>query len=150
MRLPVQVECIIFRRVNDVVEFLLLKRIESRGGFWQPVTGGLEENETVKDAVFRELCEETSLAKKDIIKVFDEVYSFSFESEKIAEMTGNKNNIIKEQVYGLEVKTDSKIVIDPKEHNEYKWVSYDEAMKMLKWQNNKDAFVKLKRILNLN
>ena len=45
MRLPIQVvEAIIFRRKSDTVEYLLLKRLPDRNGFWhwQPVTGGLK------------------------------------------------------------------------------------------------------------
>src|SRR5271157_3187332 len=36
-RLPTQVEAIIFRRKRDAVEYLLLKRLPDRNGFWQPV-----------------------------------------------------------------------------------------------------------------
>ncbi len=38
---------------------LLLRRIEARGGFWQPVTGRLEPGESTEAAARRELFEET-------------------------------------------------------------------------------------------
>jgi hypothetical protein len=37
MRLPIQVEAIIFRRNDSKIECLLLKRQLERNGFWQPV-----------------------------------------------------------------------------------------------------------------
>jgi dATP pyrophosphohydrolase len=55
MRLPVQVEGIIFRRNGGVIEYLLLKRLPERNGFWQPVTGGMEEGETREEALRREI-----------------------------------------------------------------------------------------------
>ena len=49
MRLPIQVQCIIFRKTNNSFEFLLLKRVPSKGGFWQSLTGGLEDGESLED-----------------------------------------------------------------------------------------------------
>ena len=47
VRQPIQVEGIVFRKNHNQTEFLLLKRLPTRGGFWQPVTGGVEEGETI-------------------------------------------------------------------------------------------------------
>jgi len=33
------------------------------------------------------------------------------------------------------------------EHEEYNWFTFDEAVKRLKYQNNKEAFEKLRKIL---
>jgi len=63
MRLPIQVEVIIFRRNGSRIEYLLLKRLPERNGFWQPVTGGVEEGETRKEALCREVMEETGIKK---------------------------------------------------------------------------------------
>jgi len=45
MRLPIQVQAILFRKTNREIQYLLLKRTPEKEGFWQPVTGGLEEEE---------------------------------------------------------------------------------------------------------
>jgi len=55
MRLPIQVEAIIFRRKGGTIEYLLLKRLPERNGFWQPVKGGLaRERDTRKSDVHGE------------------------------------------------------------------------------------------------
>jgi len=61
MRLPIQTEAVIYRRNGDTIGYLLLKRLPERNGFWQPVTGGLEEGETRTEALYREIREETGI-----------------------------------------------------------------------------------------
>ena len=61
MRLPIQVEAILFRKNEGEIEYLILKRKQERGGFWQPITGGLEEGETLMEALRREIKEETGI-----------------------------------------------------------------------------------------
>lgn len=136
MRLTIQVEVIVFRE-NCGLEFLLLKRNKNRGDFWQPVTGGIEEGETPEEAVFRELFEETQLKKEDVVKILDKIHSFSFISD------GRK---IEELVFGIKIKPDSKIILS-EEHTERKWVGLEEALSLLKWETNKEAFINLNKIL---
>ena len=45
-----QVEVIVFKMVNGQPLFLLLKRNPRRGGFWQPITGGVHDEEKLPDA----------------------------------------------------------------------------------------------------
>jgi len=140
VRQPIQVEIIIFRLIKGSYEYLLLKRIEARGGFWQPVTGGLEEGENINDAVIRELKEETGITK--IKRIIDKVYEFTLK-DKLP---------IKEYVFGVEIKN-TPIKLDKNiydEHEDYKWCSYSEAMKLLKWPGNKKGLTKLYKILGKN
>ena len=74
MRLPIQVQGILFRKINGRTQYLLLKRIPDREGFWQPVTGGLEKGETVLEALEREVLEETGI--RDPVRIIEDVYSF--------------------------------------------------------------------------
>ena len=80
MRLPVQIQSIVFRKVGKKTEYLLLKRIPEKGGFWQPVCGGLEDTDKSKlDCAYRELKEEACIAKKDIVRVIEDVHYFVME-----------------------------------------------------------------------
>ena len=56
-----QVEIIVFKVIDGNPLFLLLKRIPSRGGFWQPVTGGVNAGEDFTLAAKREVQEETGI-----------------------------------------------------------------------------------------
>jgi dATP pyrophosphohydrolase len=68
--LPIEVEAIIFRRRENVTEYLLLKRLPDRNGFWQPITGGVEEGETRIEALHREIKEETGM--ENLIRVIED------------------------------------------------------------------------------
>jgi len=139
----IQLECIIYRKVNNHFEFLLLKRIPSKGGFWQPVCGGLEEGETKIDACYREILEETGISKEKIVNVIKEVHHFVINKDYLSK---NPISPQEEFVFGFEINSSEEINIDSNiqiEHEAYKWVSFDDAINLLKWKNNKDAFEKL-------
>jgi dATP pyrophosphohydrolase len=54
---------------------------------------------------------------------------------------GDKVLIIPEYCFGVEVK--GRQLNISREHIEYKWVNYEEAVKMLKWDSNKSALWEL-------
>jgi 8-oxo-dGTP pyrophosphatase MutT (NUDIX family) len=135
MRLPIQVEAIIFRRNGSAIEYLLLKRQPERNGFWQPVTGGVEEGETWEAALRREIREETGAA--NLISIVEGVYHFEF-----SDPAPNR-----EYVYGVEVSLLESIVLDRKEHSEYRWCSFEEALRLLHWKENREALRRLNKTL---
>ena len=135
MRLPIQVEAIIFRRNGNGIEYLLLKRLPERNGFWQPVTGGVEEGETRDETLQREIMEETGV--RNIVAVIEGLYYFEFSDP----------NLNQEYVYGVEVSSSEEIVLDPKEHSEHRWCSFQEALQLLHWKENKEALRKLNTTL---
>jgi dihydroneopterin triphosphate diphosphatase len=127
------VEIYLFRKKEKNYEFLLLKRVSS--GFWSPITGGLEDNETPLEALNREIFEETGINK--IIRIVDlQSYIWGDNIENI--------------VFGVEVDKDSKITFDYnvyEEHSEHKWVSYKESIKLLHWDNQKQGLTKLQKLI---
>jgi 8-oxo-dGTP pyrophosphatase MutT (NUDIX family) len=140
----IQLECIIFRKKEELLEFLLLKRVSEKGGFWQPPCGGMEkEDKSELDAAYREIFEETGIKRNQIIKVIKNVHQFIIDKDYL---TSEQIEPIKEIVYGFQVSSNVKITIENNiyvEHEKFRWVSFDEAIKMLKWKNNKEAFKKL-------
>ena len=146
MRLPIQVQAILFRKINGRTQYLLLKRIPGTGGFeegfWQPVTGGIEEGEKRTEALKREVSEETGI--KNFVRMvenvhYDEFWDF-FKREA-------RQRLIKEFVFGVEISSNEKVAIS-REHSEYRWCSYEEALKLLRWNENKEALKRLNRILS--
>ena len=135
MRLPIEVEAIIFRRNDGKIEYLLLKRLPERNGFWQPMTGGMEEGETREEALRREIMEETGV--KNLVAVIEGLYYFEFSDP-------NPNQ---EYVYGVEVSASEEIVFDRREHSEYRWCNFQEALRLLHWKENKAALRRLNKML---
>lgn len=136
VRLPIQVQGILFRKTNGDMQYLLLKRNSERGGFWQPVTGGLEEGETRMEALKREVLEETGI--ENLVRIIEDVYYFEL-STPLHE---------KEYVFGVEVPLGEEVEMDNKEHSECRWCSFAEALKLLKWKENKVALGKLNEVLS--
>ena len=64
MRLPLEVQAVIFRR-KPSLEFLILRRVPEKGGFWQNLSGGVEEGESLLDTLKRELKEEVDKRATD-------------------------------------------------------------------------------------
>ena len=137
-----KVNCILFRKKNSGYEFLLLKRIPEGGGRWQPITGSVESTDaSIKDAAYREMLEETGIGKDGIIRVIENVHVFTWLDD------GETKT---EHVFCFEVAPDAKVRLDVnvcKEHDEYQWVAFEEALKLLEWDTQKDAFRKLNALL---
>lgn len=118
--------------------YLLLKRIESYGGFWQSVTGSLEGDETHKQAAIREMREETGISASDddlielgIVNTFE--IPPQWRSRYEPGVTHNE-----EMCFALRI-NETDIRLDPIEHESWCWVSYEQAMEMLFWESNKRA-----------
>ena len=132
-----QVEVIVFKIINHEVLFLLLKRTEKRGGFWQPITGGVHEGENLAQAVDRELLEETGIT--EYIRKINDVHYFEFET--------GANKVLKEYVFGLEISPNTAVKLSP-EHTEIKWCTLKDSLALLKHEDNKTGFKKLFNMLN--
>ena len=143
-----QLFCIVFRKKGEGYEYLLLRRIPQKGGFWQAVSGGFEESDASKlEAAYRELNEEAGIDKNQVLRVLEEVYQYTYDKHYL---TGEPITPITEYVYGFEVGPETEVNIHKNvyvEHDARQWVSFEEALSLLKWENNKEAFRKLKEKL---
>ncbi len=139
MRIPIQVLVYPVRYKDDTWEFLLLRRIESRGGFWQGVTGHTERGERLIDAAKRELLEETSFVSS---LIFHTDFSYTIPlDEKHAEDYPPDTKEIPEYVFIARIDPSDNPTLDPLEHNDWKWCSFDEALDLLFWETNKEALI---------
>ena len=121
------VDCYIYRRTDDGILFLLMKRNLNKiyEHLWQGVAGKIEEGETSSEAAIRELKEETGLSPLNMF-VADHV-------SKFYEVHGDRINLV--PVFGIEV--DSEIINLSEEHISYKWVDINEALNTLVWNGQK-------------
>jgi dATP pyrophosphohydrolase len=124
------IEAHIFRRIKDNIEFLLLKRADGEiySGIWQMVTGSVKENEEAYNTALREIKEETSIIPK---KFWVVPHINSFYSRK-------RNSVCMVPVFAALASELDKVTISD-EHDEYKWVSADEARKLLAWEGQRKS-----------
>lgn len=123
----------IFKRTLRGYEFLMLKRPESHGGFWQPVTGHMEKGETPLKTAKREVEEETGI--KQVAKIVDPDYSYEFDSD-------NKKHY-KEYLFGFEVPQTTENIEISEEHVNYSWLNAETSKQMLYWPNHVQAIDKI-------
>lgn len=122
-----------------------MRRIPSGGGFWQPITGGVEGDEEYFAAACRELREETGFEPFDL-RLVDYAYFYPVR-EKWKIVYEQPFDIINEIVFLAVVVSDSEPTIDPEEHDAYVWCWLDEAVNKLFWEDNKISLKHCVRIL---
>ncbi|CAN5461938.1 dihydroneopterin triphosphate diphosphatase [soil metagenome] len=122
------VQGVVFRRSSGKVEFLVVKRVPSDGGFWQAVTGTIESGEDPLTTLKRELKEEAGLSY--LLHVSEMLHTYEWVSDEHG-VSG------KDSVFTVEVPYDSEVVLEPSEHDDYKWLPLEEATRMLKYDGNK-------------
>ncbi len=137
-KLPRSIQVVVFAEAASARQYLLLKRRESLGGFWQSVTGSLEEGETHTQAAVREVREETGLvcAAEDLVDLeLINVFEISplWRHRYAAEITHNEERCFALLSRALDVR------LDPAEHTDFAWVEYEDAMAMLYWESNRKA-----------
>jgi 8-oxo-dGTP pyrophosphatase MutT (NUDIX family) len=122
------------------IRYLLLKY---SAGHWDFVKGQIEENESEKDTVLRELQEETGIINAKFIGDFRKTINYSFKSRG--------RTIYKEVVYFLIHDNNNTEVKLSREHVAYQWLNYEQAMRRVTFQNAKNVlseahnFLKTKR-----
>jgi len=143
-----QVLCFVVRDNAGKIEVLLLKRTPEKGGFWQPVCGGVSRKDiSTLRACIREMREEINLSESDIIITHQNIHTFTVKKHYL---TGKPIKPVKEYVFAVMVKNNFSVDISKnpcKEHSAFAWVSLDKAEEMLKWKENIDALKKLKKVL---
>lgn len=143
MREPYQILSIPYRIVDDTTLFCIFRRTD--GDYWQFIAGGGENNEKPIQAALREIKEETGVTAEKLTALKSVAF---VPAEVVAENLRahwDKNIfVISEYSFAFECNADPTI---SREHSEYKWLPYDTARKLLKWDSNKVAMYETKCLL---
>ena len=119
---------IVFRRERDKECFLLLRY---GFGHWGFAKGNLEEGETEKETAIRETEEETGLTALKFVDDYREEIEYFYKGETVH----------KKVIYFLAETTETDVKLSY-EHDEYKWLTFDEALKQLSFYNDKKILKK--------
>ncbi|MBI2482681.1 NUDIX domain-containing protein [Candidatus Uhrbacteria bacterium] len=122
------VGAIVFRRGEPPEQELHFLLLRYPGGYWEFPRGHVEVGEREHTTAIREIQEETGITDLKFLRGFRERYRFHFRREG---QSVTKDAII----YLAESPTWS--VVTSEEHFGYVWVSYDDALTHLKFDNSK-------------
>jgi len=122
---------------TPALQALLLERAD-HPGFWQSVTGSQHEGETLRETAIREVAEETGIdATRHRLEAWNlqnvfEIYPV-WRHRFAPGVTHNT-----EHVFGLLVPEPLAVMLSPREHLRYEWLSWHEAAeRVFSWSNRR-------------
>jgi len=140
-RLPYQVLVLLYLREESSVKYCVFERKDLQSCF-QFIAGGGEYGEKPMQTAIREVREESGISRAEFRQLTSMCYiPTNIFSEGQRKAWGTDTFVIPEYSFSAEVK--SEYIELSEEHAEYKWVTYDEALGLLKWDGNKTALYEL-------
>lgn len=140
MRLPKQVLIIPYRVIDDNVEYCIFRRNSNKVYQW--ISGGVEDfDKDILAAVKREISEEIGVL--DDLEIIELECFTKIPVVNIVKEFMWGDNIFYSNEYCFAVNISDKQIKISKEHSDYKWCSYDDAMDLLKYDSNKNALWEL-------
>lgn len=126
---------VLFSETDSGKNFLLLNY---PSGHWDFVKGNIEEEETLKQTVVREISEETGIIDVEFIDGFEEKIEYHYQR--------NGDLVHKEVVFFL-AKTKTIDVKISYEHIGFVWLSFDDTLKKLTYENARNIMDKIKKLV---
>ena len=139
MRAPFQVLVIPFRHRAAGPEFAALKRRDAP--YWQFVAGGGEDDESPAQAAEREAREEIGIAANGRLLQLDSMTTVPKNCFAAGDSWGPEVHAIPEHCFAIDA-GDSALALSA-EHTGVRWVTCDQACRLLKWDSNRNALREL-------
>lgn len=143
MRAPFQILAVPYHFIKGELRFCVFHRADS--DVWQFIAGGGENNEKPIQAALREIKEETGVTAEKLTALQSVAFVPAEVVAKNLRAHWDKNTYVIPE-YSFAFKCDLEPFLS-NEHTEYKWFTYDEARKLLKWDSNKVAMYETKCLL---
>lgn len=129
------VGAIIFRITHGQIEFLFMKY---RNGHWEFPRGKVEDDETERETMQREIEEETGVSQLRVIDEFRETMKFSYKAhgQELIDRKRDKScmYIHKKAVFYLAEAIDEDVVISH-EHQKFRWLAFEDGYEKLTFKN---------------
>jgi bis(5'-nucleosidyl)-tetraphosphatase len=136
---------VLFRDDPAGRRYLLLRSALTRRPIWEFPKGGVERGETEREAAVRELHEETGIPPEviDVLAGFLEEERYVF-----TQGIGEQRRLIVKRVAYFLARTQARDVTLSREAQEYRWVGFDEAMRLLRFPGKRDVLVRAEALLS--
>lgn len=142
-RLPLQVLVLPFRhRIGGQIEFAIFRRRDFADACWQGVAGGVEHGESAEQAARREMTEEASIPIGGSLVPLDAMATIPVTQFSDRNSWEPNVYVVTERAFGARVE-DAQTIVLSGEHSEYRWVPYEEAVRLLRWDSNRTALWEL-------
>lgn len=128
---------ILFLKENPI-KYLVMHYTPNRGDHWDFPKGHMDEGETEEETAIREVFEETGL-EFDFFSGFREIITFSPRPDRIKDVVF---------FLGIPKTTDVKYMKD--ETYEHKWLTYEEALQLLTFENSRELLKKAHEFIDIN
>jgi len=123
---------VIFSEIPDGMIFLLLNY---PSGHWDFVKGNIEEGETLRQTVVREIMEETGIFDVEFVNGFEDKIEYRYQRD---------GNMVHKEVVFFLAKTKTTDVKISHEHLGFVWLSFNDALKKLTYKNAQNILKKVK------
>lgn len=122
---------ITYRKEKNKISYLLLKRKLHWKG-WEFPKGGVEKNENLMQTARRECEEETGQKPRLLVSLS---YSGKY---KYHQKLKDRPSVVGQtwKLFAAEIKNE-RIKFDKREHSDYNWFEYKDAVKKLSWPNQR-------------
>ena len=140
--------------INKENKLFVARRIDNPKNFWQMPQGGVDEGEDFLTAAYRELEEETSIKKVEVIKEIDETITYELPDHLLGIIWKGKYKGQKQKWFVMRfLGNDEEINIktNKPEFLEWKWIDLDKLTEVVvdfKLHVYKELKEKIKKIIN--
>lgn len=121
---------VLYRNGGDTRRYLLMRSALTRRPIWEFPKGGVEVGESEAQAAVRELWEEAGIGEGQIslLDGYREEERYVFTQGK-----GDQRTLIVKKVVYFLARTEEERVVISREAEEYRWATYEEAMRLIRF-----------------
>ena len=140
--------------LNDERKVFVAKRIDNPKNFWQMPQGGVDEGESLLEAAYRELKEETNITKVKLIKEIEGTLTYELPSHLLGKIWKGKYKGQKQKWFLMKFlgsDSDINIKTENPEFIEWKWIDLEKITEVVvdfKLHVYKELKEKINKIIN--